>query len=64
MKIGDRIRVTQPAYTGHEIGDEGVIVNEWWSRSGLTMFGVLLDKRGGFDDDGWSYDNMQLEVIE
>lgn len=65
MKIGDKVKLlVDDYYMGHEIGSEGVILSEWWTQAGITMFGVKVDGCDSGDGLGWSYDNTQLEVIK
>lgn len=66
MKVGDRIKLTNPDFHGHRVNDEGVIVFKHWSDAYCEMFGVILDKRRDpcvAPDEGWSYSNLEMELI-
>lgn len=65
MKIGDKVKLlVDDFYTGHTSESRGVILSEWWTQAGITMFGVKVDGCDAGDGEGWSYDNTQLEVIQ
>lgn len=65
MKIGDKVKLlVNDHYMGHTTESAGVILSKWWTRGGITMFGVRVDGCDSGDGLGWSYDNTQMEVIQ
>lgn len=66
MKIGDRIRITRPDFSAHEVGDLGTIHVMYWADHETKMFGVELDNRAPSNSEGdglWAYSDEEMEVV-